>query len=61
MNAQSKFENSKSTAKPEADYSECMWLRIEEGLEKLEAAARAEPDPNRRDHIFNVLAEARCI
>ena len=35
-------------------------MRIAGGIEFLQESLRTEPDPNRRDHLFNVLAEAMC-
>jgi hypothetical protein len=36
------------------------WIRIARGLERLEELARTETDSDRRDHLWNVLGEARC-
>ena len=37
------------------------WVRIEGGLEKLESMAAVELNEQRRERMYNALAEARCV
>ena len=45
----------------EVESTEARWVRINGGLEWLASLAQKEPNPIRREAIYNVLAEAHCL
>jgi hypothetical protein len=53
--------NRRPSALDEVESTEARWLRINGGLEWLEKLAQKEPNPIRREVIYNVLAEAHCL